>query len=111
MDWTMDRSVLGCMVPECTLSLHRSTPCAHTVLYVTVITPYLVPKALQISSCLASYSSPDINMYACSPLRQPVVTVLCTNVGINQGEQSGLCHSVSDAYKLQTGHRCSSYVH
>ena len=52
-------------------------------------------------------------MYACSPLRQAVVTsVLCTSVGINQGEQSGLCHSVSDAYtyKLQTGHRCSSYA-
>ena len=64
-------------------------------------------KALQISSCLASCSlhvhgtSPDINMYACSPLRQAVavVTVLCTSAGINQGEQSGLCHSVSDAYK------------
>ena len=49
-------------------------------------------------------------MYACSPLRQAVVTVLCTSVGINQGEQSGLCHSVSNAYKLQTGHRCSSYI-
>ena len=37
------------------------------------------------------------------------MTVLC-KVLVNQGEQSGLCHSVSDAYKLQTGHRCSSYV-
>ena len=31
MDWTMDRNVLGYMMPECMLSLHRSTPCAHTV--------------------------------------------------------------------------------
>ena len=43
---------------------------------------------------------PDININACSPLRQAVVTVLCTSVGINQGEQSGLCHSVSDAYNI-----------
>ena len=82
--------------------------------YGLVCNLYLLPKALQISSSCSLHihgTSPGINMYACSPLRQAVVTVLCTSVGINQGEQSGLCNSVSDAYKLQTGHRCSSYVH
>ena len=111
MDWTMDRSVLGCMMPECTLSLHRSTPCAHTVLYVT-FTSYPRPfKFLLLARYIYMVRHLISNMYACSPLRQAVVTVLCTSVGINQGEQSGLCNSVSDAYKLHTGHCCSSYVH
>ena len=94
MDWNMDRNVLGCMMPECMLSLHRSMPCAHTDLYVIVnidtiagelcpsysiyavkrFTSYPRPFKFLLASLLAYYiywygASPDINMYACSPLR------------------------------------------
>ena len=83
MDWTMDRNVLGCIMPECTLSLHRSTPCAgaRTVLYVNALPRTQArPFKFLLASLLAHYiihdTSPDINMYACSPLR-----LLCTSVG------------------------------
>ena len=74
MDWTMDRNVLGCMMPECTLSLHRSTPCARTVFYVNALPRTQArPFKFLLASLLAHLhihsTSPDINMYACSPLR------------------------------------------